>query len=95
MGPAAKVGPCPIGVVNNGTGNISLLVPSDMPEGTNERYQNNSNAMSLYHVRTVFCFFKKCGSDGVLVCGQSGPPGPTLGTPCIFGVHDANIIIIL
>ena len=46
VGPAAKVGPCPIGVVNNGTGNISLLVPSDMPEGTNERYQNNSNAIS-------------------------------------------------
>ena len=46
MGPAAKVGPCPIGVVNNGTGNISLLVLSDMPEGTDERYQNNSKAIS-------------------------------------------------
>ena len=46
VGPAAKVGPCPIGVVNNGTGNISLLVLSDMPEGTDERYQNNSNAIS-------------------------------------------------
>ena len=46
MGPAAKVGPCQFGVVNNGTGNISLLVLSDMPEGTDERYQNNSNAIS-------------------------------------------------
>ena len=46
VGPAAKVGPCPFGVVNNGTGNISLLVLSNMPEGTDERYQNNSNAIS-------------------------------------------------
>ena len=46
VGPAAKVGPCPIGVVNNGTGNISLLLLSNMPEDTDERYQNNSNAIS-------------------------------------------------
>ena len=36
VGPAAKVGPCPFAVVNNGTGNFSLLVLSNMPEGTNE-----------------------------------------------------------
>ena len=46
VGPAAKVGPCPFGVVNNGTGNISLLVLTNIPEGTDERYQNNSNAIS-------------------------------------------------
>ena len=39
--------------------------------------------------------FKNYGSDGMLVCGQSGPPGPTLGTSCIFGVHDTNIVIRL
>ena len=46
VGPAAKVGPCPLAVVNNGTDNLSLLVLSNMPEGTNERYQNTGNAIS-------------------------------------------------
>ncbi len=45
VGPAAKVGPCPFAVVNNGTVTFSLLVLSGMPEGTNERYQNTSNAI--------------------------------------------------
>ena len=46
VGPADKVGPCPFAVVNHGTGNSSLLVQSNMPEGSNERYQNTSNAIS-------------------------------------------------
>ena len=46
MGPAAKVGPCPFAVVYNGTAICSLLVLSNMPEGTNKQYQNTSNAIS-------------------------------------------------
>ena len=46
VGPAAKVGPCPFAVVHNGTSNLSLLVLSNVPESTNERYQNTSNAIS-------------------------------------------------
>ena len=46
VGPAAKVGPGPFAVVNNGTGNLSLLVLSNMPKGTNERYHNTGNAIS-------------------------------------------------
>ena len=46
VGPAAKVGPCPFAVVHNGASNFSLLVLSDVPESTNERYQNTSNAIS-------------------------------------------------
>ena len=46
VGPSAKVGPCPFAVVNNGTDNFSLLVLSNMPKGTNERYQNTGNAIS-------------------------------------------------
>ena len=45
MGPAAKVGPCPFAVMTNDTGNVSLLVISNMPESINERYQNTSNAI--------------------------------------------------
>ena len=41
-----KVGPCPFGVVNNGAGNFSLHVLSNIPECNDERYQNNSNAIS-------------------------------------------------
>ena len=41
MGPAAKMGPCPYAVVHNGTSNLSLLVLSNVPESTNERYQND------------------------------------------------------
>ena len=46
VGPAAKVGPCPFVVVHNGTSNFSLLVLSNVPESTNERYQNTSKAIS-------------------------------------------------
>ena len=46
VGPAAKVGPGPFAVVNNGTGNLSLLVISNMLKGTNERYHNTGNAIS-------------------------------------------------
>ena len=47
MGPAAKVGPCPFAVVHNGTSNVSLLVLRNVPESTNERYQNTSNAIKV------------------------------------------------
>ena len=44
-GRSHKVGPCPFAVVNNSTVNLSLLVLSNMSEGTNERYQNTINAI--------------------------------------------------
>ena len=48
MGPAAKVGPCPFAVVNNGTGNFSLLVPSDMQRAP------------MNDIRTPATPFQKC-----------------------------------
>ena len=58
VGPAAKVGPCPFAVVNNGTGNFSLVVLSNMPEDTNERYQNTGNAISkMWEWKLHFTYF--------------------------------------
>ena len=37
VGPAAKVGPCSFAVVNNDTGNFSLLVLSSMPDYPSEK----------------------------------------------------------
>ena len=50
VGPVAKVGPCPFAVVNNGTGNLSLLALSNIMQ----RAQMND-------IRTTATPFQKCG----------------------------------